>query len=413
SLSCPKFGIGAKGQAVKIFQTQLNAQGANLKADGFFGPLTKATAGIYCKSSLTNPTLTPLTPTTSAPTNPTPVAATSAISQVPQTYWQETIAQPCQNSPCNFSNLGDPYATFAKVPVTYSINKDFNLQTNVNFSSSHGIKNASCFVGNNAVGLTATSRMNGNTLECTLTGKPTQEGSVQVDFTMTSNDYSVTVPARTCTAGDVVLGVHCKAGEVMPARTTIKNNTFSGIQMLKFVKCATGSDCLIPVVTPLPITPPIPGTLPTTSTGDGSSWDKPKAFVINQTATKVSLNPKQKIYYKFSVNKANTNLMAEIAKLDVNTQVHLLLRQNNSGIDAKYNQVLAAYINNNAWGFALNPGAPMNPETTPGTWANFFQASSSERIIISNLISTGADYYFMLANEGNGIATVNLAVYSN
>ncbi|MFA6177843.1 MAG: hypothetical protein WC694_03040 [Candidatus Paceibacterota bacterium] len=66
SLSCPKFGIGAKGQAVKIFQTQLNAQGANLKADGFFGPLTKAMAERYCKNPNSTPTLlTPATPTPS------------------------------------------------------------------------------------------------------------------------------------------------------------------------------------------------------------------------------------------------------------------------------------------------------------------------------------------------------------
>ncbi|MFA6515437.1 MAG: peptidoglycan-binding domain-containing protein [Candidatus Paceibacterota bacterium] len=53
--SCPEFNIGTKGEDVKVFQTQLNAQGASLKIDGSYGPQTRASAAIYCKNPTPNP----------------------------------------------------------------------------------------------------------------------------------------------------------------------------------------------------------------------------------------------------------------------------------------------------------------------------------------------------------------------
>lgn len=53
--SCPQFNLGTKGEAVKIFQAQLNAQGASLKVDGSYGPQTRAIAETYCKKPFPNP----------------------------------------------------------------------------------------------------------------------------------------------------------------------------------------------------------------------------------------------------------------------------------------------------------------------------------------------------------------------
>ncbi|MFA6257708.1 MAG: peptidoglycan-binding domain-containing protein [Candidatus Paceibacterota bacterium] len=53
-LSCPQFSIGTKGENVKVFQIQLNSQGASLKVDGSYGPLTQVTAEKYCKTPTTS-----------------------------------------------------------------------------------------------------------------------------------------------------------------------------------------------------------------------------------------------------------------------------------------------------------------------------------------------------------------------
>ena len=54
---CPIFKIGTKGENVRAFQAQLNAQGANLKLDGSYGPLTQSSALRYCKPPTGGPVI--------------------------------------------------------------------------------------------------------------------------------------------------------------------------------------------------------------------------------------------------------------------------------------------------------------------------------------------------------------------
>ncbi|OGI97957.1 hypothetical protein A3A11_00480 [Candidatus Nomurabacteria bacterium RIFCSPLOWO2_01_FULL_43_15] len=54
---CPIFKIGTKGENVRAFQAQLNAQGANLKLDGSYGSLTQSSALRYCKPPTGGPVI--------------------------------------------------------------------------------------------------------------------------------------------------------------------------------------------------------------------------------------------------------------------------------------------------------------------------------------------------------------------